>query len=299
MINKNLSQYEHLSLALLITIIATGMQLVSFTVSGINQGMHNSAHVAISSLSANFLFLIVNLIFLYLGYGVMSIALANVFRAVYINIFNFASLLKLLKREHLPILYEIAHFRKFVRIFSFTSAAKIISGLSGGIDMLVLARFIPPSMIALYELNKRPINQSNALIGRQSVALMPLISHAKGTGDKHFIINLIHKQFKIYMYITLFAGFMFVITYQDLLILRAGKDTFLGYPVLLLLSIYSITGLVAYFMSNIGYALGDIKMNSQFYIVKNLLYGILVFFCCQKLRYYWCAYHYIDYECIR
>jgi O-antigen/teichoic acid export membrane protein len=278
LIDKNIEKYPNLSLALLITIISTGMQLVSFTVSGINQGLHNSAHVAISSLTANFLFLIVNLVFLYMGLGVMSIALANLFRALYINGFNFISLLQLLKREKTPIQYRTSHFKKFIRIFSFTSASKIISGLAGGIDMLVLARFIPPASITLYELNKRPINQANSLIGRHSVALMPLVSHAKGIGDKAFIVNLIYKQFKIYVYIALFAAFMFVINYRDLLILWAGNDTFLGYPILLLLSIYSFTGLVSYFMSNMGYALGDIKFNSKFYIIKNLLFGVLVFF---------------------
>ena len=278
LINKDISKYPNLSMALLITIISTGMQLVSFTVSGINQGLHNSAHVAISSLTANFVFLIVNLVFLYMGLGVMSIALANLIRALYINIFNFVSLLRLLKNEGTAIKYQFIHFKKFIRIFSFTSASKIISGLAGGIDMLVLARFIPLSQITLYELNKRPINQSNSLIGRHSVALMPLVSHAKGTGDKPFIINLIHKQFKVYVYIVLFAAFMFVVNYKDLLILWTGEGTFLGYDILLLLTISSFTGLTGYFMSNMGYALGDIKANSKYYMIKNLLYGALVFF---------------------
>lgn len=254
------------------------MSLVSFTVSGINQGMHNSAHVAVASLTANFLFLIVNLVFLYWGYGVMSIALANLARALYINVFNFASLLRLLKRENIKVLYENTHFKRFIRIFSFTSTAKIITGLAGGIDMLVLARYIPPASIMLYELNKRPINQSNSLIGRHSVALMPLVSHAKGTGDKPFIVNLIHKQFKMYVYFTLFVAFMFVLNYKDLLTLWAGNNTFLGYTILLLLTAYFVTGLVGYFMSNMNYALGDIKTNSKFNIIKNIIYGILMFF---------------------
>lgn len=277
-IDKDLSAYPNLATALLITIISTGMSLVSFTVSGINQGLHNSAHVAISSLTANFLFLIVNLVFLFMHFGVMSIALANLFRALYINIFNFISLSSFLKKEGIEIKYQKVHFKKFIRIFSFTSASKIIGGIAGGIDTLVLARFIPPAMITLFETNKRPINQSNTLIGRHSVALMPLISHAKGTGNKPFIVDLIQKQFKLNVYIGLYAAFMFLINYKDLLTLWVGKDSFLGYPVLILLATYSVTGLVAYFMNNINYALGEIKNNSAFYIVKNVIYGVLVFF---------------------
>lgn len=60
-VNKDITAYPYLASAFLISVLATGLSLVSFTLSGINQGLHNSQQVAISSLSANFLFLFVNL----------------------------------------------------------------------------------------------------------------------------------------------------------------------------------------------------------------------------------------------
>src|SRR5829696_8458689 len=56
-IDKDVSAYPHLSTALVISVFATGLSLVSFTLIGINQGLHNSQQVAIFSLAANFLFL--------------------------------------------------------------------------------------------------------------------------------------------------------------------------------------------------------------------------------------------------
>ncbi len=277
-INKDVTQYPHLAAALMITIVSTGMSLVSFTLSGINQGLHNSAHVAISSLSANFLFLFVNLAFLYLGFGVMSIAIANLVRALFINGFNIVSMMRLLKRQNIPVVWERTHFKRFIKIFSFTSASKIISGLSYSVDMLVLARFIPPSMITVYEINKRPVNLASTLVGRHSVALMPSISHAVGMGDKKFIIDLVYKQFKFYSYSALFLGLIFALTYNDLITLWAGPGKFIGNTILYMLIIYNFLSLIAYFMSNVGYALGDIKKNSQFNIVRNLIYGVLLYF---------------------
>ncbi len=277
-INKDVSLYPHLAAALMITIVSTGMSLVSFTLSGINQGLHNSAHVAISSLSANFLFLFVNLAFLYTGFGVMSIAIANLARALFINGYNITSMLKLLKREKIPVIWDRIHFKRFIKIFSFTSASKIISGLSYSVDTLVLARFIPLSMITVYEINKRPINLASTLVGRHSVALMPSISHAYGTGDKKSIIDLIYKQFKFYSYSALFLGLIFTLTYSDLITLWAGKGKYIGDTILLMLVVYNFLTLISYFMSNMGYALGDIKKNSQFNIVRNLIYGVLLYF---------------------
>ena len=282
-IKKDLTQYENLSVALLITIIATGLSLVSFTLTGINQGLHNSAQVAISSISANFLFLIINLVFLFMGYGVMSIALANLGRALFLNIYIYISMKKLLNREQILILYNRVHFKKFIRIFSFTSASKIISGLSYSIDMVVLARYIAPGFITIYEINKRPLNLTNTLIGRHSVALMPVISHAKGKDDKESIIQLINKQFRLYVYGALFTAFMFAINYFDLITAWVGEGKYIGNNILYLLVIYNLVNLISYFMSNMGYALGDIRNNSKFNIIRNIIYGVLIFI---AARYY-------------
>ena len=223
LINKDVSAYPYLSSALLMTIIATGLSLVSFTMTGINQGLHNSQQVAVCSLAANFLFLFTNVLFLFLGYGVLSIAIANLARALFINGWNIASMLGLLKREAVVIHFEKAHFKKFIRIFSFTSTSKIITGLAYSVDMIVLARFISPALITMYEVNRRPINIAYSLIGRHSVALMPLISHSKGKDDKPAIINLINQQFKAYMYFTLFVSLVFIFNHHNLIAAWTGS----------------------------------------------------------------------------
>lgn len=278
LIDKDINSYAHLPMAIFITVISTGVTLISFSVSGINQGLHNSAHVAITSLTANFLFLFVNIIFLYGGWGVMSIAVANLCRAFYINVFNLISMRRLMKREEFSVIYDWIHFRKFVKIFSFTSASKIITGISYSIDMIVLARYISPAAITMFEINKRPINQAYSLIGRHSVALQPLISHAKGSGDKDAILTLIRKQFRFYCYAALFASFLFVFNYKDLVSAWTGKDHFAGQTITNLLVANFIVSLISYFIAVIGFALGDIKMNSLYNIIRNIFYGIFMFY---------------------
>lgn len=276
-IDKDVSQYPNLSKALMLSIVATGLSLVSFSMSGINQGMHNSAHVAIASLLANFIFLIVNLLFLFQGFGVMSIAFANLCRALFLVVYNIVAMMVQLGKENLSIIYNLAHFKKFAGIFSFTSASKIISGLSGSIDLIILARFIPAEMITIFEVNKRPIKLTQSLVGRHSVALMPVISHAKGGGDDQSIISLISKQFRFYTYVTLFISFVFCLTYHDLITVWTGKGQYAGDLVIFLLVANFFFGLIGYFMSNMGYALGDIKRNSTVYIVRGILLIILMY----------------------
>jgi O-antigen/teichoic acid export membrane protein len=276
-INKDVTKYPNLQIALFFTIIATGMSLVSFSMSGINQGLHNAAQVAISSITANILFLIINVLLLIWGFGVISIAFANLCRAVYINIYNFSALKVLLNNERISIVFKFEHFKKFIRIFSFTSAASIIGGFSASMDTIVLARYIAPFMITIFEINKRPVQLTQSMVGRHSVALMPIVSHAVGKGDKPGIIDLINKQFKYYSYAALFIVFIFCFEYKDLISAWTGAGKFAGYPILYLLIANFFFGLIGYFMQNMGYALGDIKVNSIVSILKGLGIGGLYY----------------------
>jgi len=276
-INKDVTKYPNLQIALFLSIIATGMSLVSFSMSGINQGLHNASPVAISSITANILFLIVNILLLLLGFGVISIAFANLCRAVYINIYNFSALKILLNKEKIAIVFKVDHFKKFIKIFSFTSMASIIGGFSASMDTIVLARYIAPFMITIFEINKRPVQLTQSMVGRHSVALMPIISHAAGRGDKPGIMDLIHKQFKYYSYAAIFIGIIFCYEYRDLISAWTGQGKFAGNTILYLLVANFFFGLIGYFMQNMGYALGDIKMNSLVSICKGLGIGGLYY----------------------
>jgi O-antigen/teichoic acid export membrane protein len=277
-INKDVSQYAGLQVALLVSIIATGMSLVSFSLSGINQGLHNSAPVAIGSLTANFLFLITNVVLLYLGFGVISIAASNLTRALYINVFNFTALKRVLNREKLRIIFDATHFKRFIKIFSFTSVSRIIGGFAASMDMIVLARFVNPAMITVFEINKRPIQMTQSLIGRHSVALMPVISHANGKGDAEGIRNLIDTQFKYYTYAAIFIALCFWLNYHSLITAWTGEGKYAGNTIVYLLIGNFFFDLLGYFMANMGYALGDIKMNSFINILKGIVSGVLYYF---------------------
>jgi O-antigen/teichoic acid export membrane protein len=276
-INKDVTIYPNLQIALFLTIIATGMSLTQFSLSGINQGLHNAAQVAISSIVANILFLVINIVLLVMGFGIISIAFANLCRAFFINVYNFATMRNVLGKNGMRIIFEGKHFKRFIRIFSFTSLSSIIGGLSGSMDTIFLARFISPAMITIFEINKRPVQLTQSLVGRHSVALMPSISHALGRGDKQGIQTLIEKQFKYYSYAAIIIGLVFCFNYHDLIAGWTGEGKYAGDTIIYLLVANFFFILIGYFMSNMGYALGDIKMNSLINILKGLLFGFFYY----------------------
>ncbi len=277
-INKDVTQYHNLQTAIFISIISTGLSLVSFGLSGINQGLHNVTQVAISAILANILFIVINLLLLELGYGLISIAFANLCRGLFVNVYNFFAVKSAIRLEGINFIFNWPHFKNFIKIFSFTSVASIIGGLSASMDMIFLARFISPGMITVFETNKRPIQLSQSLVGRHSVALMPLISHAAGKDDREGILNLIGSQFKYYSYGAIFIGLAFYFNYKNLVLSWTRRDDFYaGSTITNLLILNFFFGLIGYFMANMGYALGDIKVNSLINILKGLITGALYY----------------------
>ena len=281
-LGRDLSAYSSLRIAFVFSILATGLSLVSFGMSGINQGLHNSFHVAMSSLMSNVLFLLVNLVLLYLGYGIISIAISNLARAFFITLYNVIALVSYQRKNALTALFELSHFKGFIKLFSYTSVSKIVIGLTNNIDLIILARYIPANLITNFEINRRPIKILQSLMNRHSVALMPLISYQKGQGEHTAIAALISKQFKYFTLVLIFCSFQLLINYSNLINFWVGEGKYTGNTIIYLLVGSFFIATTGFFMSNIGYALGDIKVNSLLNTARGIVIGVASVFVAKK-----------------
>jgi hypothetical protein len=70
---------------------------------------------------------------------------------------------------------------------------------------------------------------------------------------------------------------MFWLTYKNLISAWTGSAQYAGDTIMHLLVANFFFGLIGYFMSNMGYALGDIKMNSVINIVRGILLATSIF----------------------
>ena len=272
-IGINLDKYENLQFAFYISILSTGLSLVTFSLAGINQGLLNAKGVAKSYISSNILYLIVNLIFLFLEYGVMSIAIANITRSLYLVVYNSFEIRKQTKKNQ--IIYNTSHFKKFIRVFSYTSISKVITSISNNLDLMLLSRYIPVNLITVFEINRRPIKMAQGLIGRYSVALMPNISHL--LSDKNELKRIIKKQFNIYLKLIILFSILFALCYKDLISAWTDESKYSGNFILILLILNFFVALIGYFMSNMTFALGDIKFNSLINGIKGVIVVISMY----------------------
>lgn len=269
-LNFDLDKYSNLKWAFLVSVLSTGITLVTFALAGINQGLLRSKHVALSYISSNILFFIVNLALLILGFGLMSIAIAAVVRAVFLTAYNLIIIFRSSKRESIGIIFNMTHFKKFLRIFSFTSVSKIVTSFSNSIDLIILARYIPPQAITLFEINRRPIKMLQSLLGRYSVALMPGISFGVGK-DQEEVKKLILKQFRYFLLLILVFTGLSLLCYEQLISLWISASKYGGNSMIILMVINFFFALIGYFISNVTYAIGDIKVYSVVTGIKGVL----------------------------
>ncbi|MDQ3190401.1 MAG: lipopolysaccharide biosynthesis protein [Bacteroidota bacterium] len=273
-LGKDLVLFSEIKNAFLISIIATGITFFSFGLSGINQGLHNSKLVAFAYITSNILYLIVNILFLILGFSILSIALANIVKALYLIIFHSLIIIES-KQKEIIVTFCFAHFKKFIKIFSFTSVSKTFIAIANNIDLLILARFLPASMITIFEINRKPTKMAQPLIGRYSVALMPTISYAKGADDIGAIQSFLNKRIKYYAHIVLLVSFIFFLTFENLISVWIGNEQYAGSSIAVLLIFIFFFNTIGYFFYNIIYALGDIKTSSLIQIVRSI--AIIIF----------------------
>jgi O-antigen/teichoic acid export membrane protein len=270
-LSKEVRGIADLRNAFIISIFATSVTLLSFGAAGINQGLHNASHVALAFILSNIIFLIVNVALLIMELGIMSIAYANLARAIFLCVYNFAAVRVEVRRLEMRINISKTHFTKFAKVFSFTSLSKIAMSFSNNIDLLLLAKYLQPSLITSFEINRRPIKMTQSLVGRYSVAFMPLISHSKGMGEIDKIKKEITRRFKVYAHVVLLASILFLVTYRDLISLWVGPGQYAGNLIILLLVCNFFFATLGYFVSNMAYAVGDIKANSLIWVIGSSL----------------------------
>ena len=263
----NPTAHKDLDQAFLLSIFGMSISLFSFGLSGVNQGLQKSKQVAIAYISSNIIYLIINIVLLYQNLGLLSIAYANLARAIYLLFFN---LIVIVNDKRYLILFNIKHFLNFIKIFSHTATSRILMSFSNSFDLVILPRFVDPQIISLFEINRRPIKQLQGFVGRYSVALMPIISKSSIV-DRVESLNFIRQRFFVFCCILIGVSTLILINYKELISIWIGEDSFIGTKIIWLFVFAFIFGQVGYFVSNVTFALGDIIQNSKINSFKSIV----------------------------
>jgi len=274
--SKYLIDTKQLTYAFHILSVGTCFSLFTFSLSGIISGMQGVRTIGVAYLLANVLEIILNVVLLYMGWGLIAIAAAMLFRTGIIMVVNIIYLFTRISAEKIKPTFNFAYFVSFSKIFGYTFVSKIASTIKDNIDLLTVAWFVNAETVTMFEIVRRPIKLVHSLSNRLSGSIIPVLSFIKGENNlvrfKSIFIRFIYINLWLLGLITI----EFIIFNEFLVKIWIGKDVFIGnsYNIVICIT-YLLTSMI-YSVSNFVFAYGMIMENSKINLYASILYMPLI-----------------------
>ena len=272
----NFQQEKVLVNAFRIASIGTCFSLITSVVMGIHRGMQNTKIPGIIEIVASLLGIIVNIILLYNGFGLFSIAAMLLVIGTLTCMGNLVYLKFVTNKQNIKIQYSLSSTFPLFKEFSYTFFSRLLNLLTHNFDLIIISRFIGAEMVIIIEMTRRPLKIIEGMVYKPAVALAPAMANLHGEGDLKKLNTLLSQFFYILIWSYCFLISGFLLFNGDLITLWLGTEKFAGIFIGLL--IYSGILFKGFFSSigNLNFALGDIKGSSIIIIVQNILYFLLV-----------------------
>ena len=215
-------------------------------------------------------------IFLFLGFGLLSIPLASLVGSIIFMIATTFVLLQLLQEEKIKLIFDYKYFLSYSKIFLYTFSSKMFGTLKNNVDLILISRFVSLEMVAVFELTRRPMKILYGFASRPATALIAAFANLKGEGDKSKLQDITGK-----ITFLSFAGLIFITSgfiafNKDLISVWVGSELFIGQTFNLMLALFFMFSNFTSILANLTYSLGNIKGNSLIEITRDSIALILL-----------------------
>jgi O-antigen/teichoic acid export membrane protein len=276
-ISPNEIDTNELILAFKLAILGSFFTLFSYSFVNINRGLQDSTinHIVISS--SQILSIIINIFLLFKGYGLVSIGYAQLVRGFGALAGNSIYLFVRIYKYKIPIIFDFKYFLSFSKIFTYTFISKTASTVANNIDLILIARYINPETVTMFEITRRPLKILNSFVSRPALAFLPTISHLAGNQNLGKLKPITQRFFFLFLFLVYPLIFGFIIFNKSLIPLWVGDDIYIGNMLNSLICLSFLIISFNYSISSFTFALGNIKGNSLIETFRSGLYIILLY----------------------
>lgn len=264
--------------AFYIAVIGSSFQILSFSITSINQGLQSSLGIGLIYTLIHLIDLILVLILLWLDFGLLSLGYSLLFRGIGLLIGNVIYLKVRMNKEDIRLSYSIAMVKKISKLMPFTFFSQFSNTVSNNIDSFVVGTFLGAENVTRLMLTKKSLEISKMIILRPSVALMPSLSHLAGEGNIEKLQDITKRYITFLIWIlVLFAGGIICFN-KKFMTLWVGESLYAGDNVSLILTISFFMIVVTSTLTNLLISLGDIKNTSIATLIQSLIFIPLIIF---------------------
>ena len=261
--------------AFTLAIVGTILMIFSFGISAINAGLQGSVAVGLINMFVTITSILVTYILLKLGFGLMAISIALVFSGVCYSLFQGIYLFTRVYKEKIGVSFSFRGMWQLAKLLSYTFISRFMGTIASNIDLIIVSRFVGTESVAILALTRKSNELSREFINQPIVAFQPAISHAKGEGDEKKLSEVITRLTHVLTWV-LFLVVGGLISFNETFVeLWVGRQFFAGEGINLIICISLIFLMIYNFLSQLCFALGDIKGTSLTIAVQSIIFILI------------------------
>lgn len=262
----------------LISLIGSSLLIFSYTVTAINQGLQSSKGVGLIYVIVISTGIVISMTLLKLNYGLFALAVVPMISGIGLTVGNLIYLFWRYRQDRIPLLISFHDLKTITKLLSFSFLGRLGNVISSNLDLFIVAKYLGPQYSAVLNLTRKAPEMCKTLIERPVIALIPTLSHLRGSGDERKQVEIVVRLTSILFWIIGFVMAGFITFNDDFVRFWVGETFYAGDVVSLILVITIFLSAITDSFGNLGIALGSIRKNSIAAFLQALVSAIFVFF---------------------
>ncbi len=248
--------------AYLLAVTGTALMIFSYGITAFNQGLQSSVAVGVIFVVSTVGSLVATAVFLYQGVGLPAIPLGLLVRGGGLTIGNVGYLAWRYRNETYSYRPSFCRVGTLSKLMSFTFLGRGANVIATNLDAFVLTRFLGAEVAPVLVLTRKAADISRTLADRPAVAFMPSIAHLVGSGGQVQARTILLRLVRLILWLLGLLGAGVLIFNGAFVTLWVGPTFYAGTTVNFLIAITLIVTVVSNMLSNLCFALGNIRNNS-------------------------------------
>lgn len=261
-IEKGDPRLESLSEACVYASIGTALGLGGHFCNAIAVGLQGSTGPGSIAIGAQVAGVIATVALLLREHGIIAIAIGAMCRGA---VMFFGSIYYLIERKKCEKLLIGVSFREIKSLLNVTGATilgRVPTIFANQIDILVVARSVGPEAASAFGLSRKAMEIARMLIERPAVAMMPVLAHHSRQAGQEAIREKISRLIRYSIWGTSISAVLCLLLNYHFVALWAGPNAYAGIKINFAFVTVMVFAVMMTTLSNLGFALGDVRGNS-------------------------------------
>ncbi|MDR0865186.1 MAG: oligosaccharide flippase family protein [Candidatus Symbiothrix sp.] len=276
-INAEESIKHSITIAYIISLASAAISLLVSLLGAFPQVWQETKTVGIITTIINILGIISLVVYLYAGFGVVSLALGYITRAL-LNLIGQGSWIMIKWRKlHLSRpTFNFKIIKELLKDCFYPFLSRISNVFMGHSQSFILAMFINPAMAVVYDITSKIAVVACNFVSMANGSFFALLSLTFASKDKQEINRLI-KNVSIFFMTVLFSAILYSLVFTESIVhFWVGLDKYGGNLLLIVIVISVLVSQMKNYFNNLLYTGGLINKSAKLDVLSMILYIILL-----------------------